>query len=221
MVADGVLRGSEGLRPLYIAAQEGHCKIISLLIEKGANVHGLEQHDPNHEGYTALHIAANSSQFNCLKLLVDVGADVNRGLTDRAGSWFPRGTTALDMLLQKAGTHISPHVSPIRMLAKAGAMPSSGFDWDYCRTHMSPGTPAFKRSQAVTRRWRAYFAKLLGAGGFDAHARDERQKLVVIADKFLGLDLVPQVIPIIVEFWGHPGDPWLSFLDYPARGPPS
>ena len=104
------------------------------------------------------------------------------------------------------------------MLAQAGAMPSPGFNWEYHRDlWLDANEPEHK--QAVNERWRAYFDKLARAGGYDAYARDERRKLVAIGDKFLGLDLAPQVIPIVVDFWGHPGDPWFSFSDLPdARG---
>mmetsp|Transcript_15398 Transcript_15398/g.46189 ORF Transcript_15398/g.46189 Transcript_15398/m.46189 type:complete len:183 (+) Transcript_15398:394-942(+) len=161
-----------------------------------------------------------------MKLLVGAGADVNRGLTADVGTQFVHGTTALDILLHSAaggesfsGNDNSPFVSQIRLLAQAGAMPSPGFNWEYHRDLWLDANE-LEHKQAVNERWRAYFDKLARAGGFDAHARDERQKLVVIADKFLGLDLAPQVIPIIVDFWGHPGDPALCVSDLPARGGP-
>ena len=210
-----------GVRPLYAAASQGHCEIISILIEAGASVHGLRENDET--GYTALHIAANCSQFNALKVLVDAGVDVNRGLTGdvSASGLYVRGVTALDMLIHKDGhlQHEQTFLSPIRMLAQAGAMPSPGFDWEYHMSTISHDLPAVEYKKAVNERWRAFFDKLARAGGFDAYARDERRKLVVIADKFLGLDLAPQVIPIIVDFWGHPGDPWFSFSDLPPRPP--
>jgi len=212
-------------RPLYVATSYGHCEIVSILIESGASVHGLKHIDE--DGYTALHMAANSQRLDILSLLVAAGADVHRGLTNDVGEIYVRGTTALDMLLYaphfKAGfsyTMSSPLASHIRVLAQAGAMPSPGFNWEIPQSHMPDNPVELKRKRAVNERWRAYFAKLAQAGGFDAHARDERQKLVVIADKFLGLDLAPQVIPIIVDFWGHPGDPALCVSDLPARGGP-
>ena len=101
------------------------------------------------------------------------------------------------------------------MLAQAGAMPSPGFNWESKEASNLPGSPDFEFKQAVNERWRAYFDKLARAGGFVAYARDERRTLVTIADKFLGLDLAPQVIPIVVDFWAHPGDLWFSFSDLP------
>mmetsp|Transcript_31383 Transcript_31383/g.94182 ORF Transcript_31383/g.94182 Transcript_31383/m.94182 type:complete len:430 (-) Transcript_31383:285-1574(-) len=206
-------------RPLWAAASYGHCEILSVLLEAGASVHGLSEID--HDGHTALHIAANCSKFNALKILVDAGADVNRGLTADVSALYARGLTALDILIHKDG-HVLHYnrrlLSPIRTLVQAGAMPSPGFNWEYHRDLWLDANE-LEHKQAVNERWRAYFDKLARAGGYDAYARDERRKLVAIGDKFLGLDLAPQVIPIVVDFWGHPGDPWFSFSDLPdARG---
>ena len=155
-----------------------------------------------------------------MKLLVGAGADVNRGLTADVGTQFVHGTTALDILLHSAaggesfsGNDNSPFVSQIRLLAQAGAMPSPDFNWEFTQSHMTHGFEHKQHKRAVNERWRAYFDKLARAGGFDAHARAERRTLVVIADKFLGLSLAPQVIPIVVDFWAHPGDPWFLFSD--------
>ena len=57
---------------LILAAESGHCEMVRLLIESGADVNAARS-----DGYTALMCAAQNGHSECAKLLIDAGANVN------------------------------------------------------------------------------------------------------------------------------------------------
>ena len=57
---------------LILAAESGHCEMVRLLIESGADVNAARS-----DGYTALMCAAQNGHNECAKLLIDAGASVN------------------------------------------------------------------------------------------------------------------------------------------------
>ena len=61
-----------GLRPLHLAALEGHTRVVELLLQGGADVSAVEA-----LGCTALHFAAQYGRLEVARLLLDRGADVN------------------------------------------------------------------------------------------------------------------------------------------------
>ncbi|WP_353281483.1 ankyrin repeat domain-containing protein [Wolbachia endosymbiont (group B) of Horisme vitalbata] len=81
---------NSGIAPLHYAVARDNFKLISLLIENGANV---DVQDGRH-GRTALHWAAYHDKFEIVKLLVNKGADWN--IKDRDGK------TALDLVGTKS-----------------------------------------------------------------------------------------------------------------------
>eukprot|EP00957_Ditylum_brightwellii_P053936 4085764-Ditylum_brightwellii.AAC.1 len=56
-----------------MAAQEGHCDIISLLISNGADIN-----KQNNGGTTPLYVAAQQGYCDIVSLLLSNGADINR-----------------------------------------------------------------------------------------------------------------------------------------------
>ncbi|TVU06248.1 hypothetical protein EJB05_49450 [Eragrostis curvula] len=63
---------AKGSTPLHDAAEQGHCKVVRLLLSKGVDV------DPvNHRG-TPLHLAAAKDRDQVAKILLEHGADPNK-----------------------------------------------------------------------------------------------------------------------------------------------
>lgn len=99
-------RDSNGLTPLYLAAQSGHAEIVSSLLAEGASVNsvgrfgrtplhravrgghisvvrallsspGIRLNDRQEGGDSALHEAASNGHTDIVELLIAAGADVN------------------------------------------------------------------------------------------------------------------------------------------------
>ncbi|KAI6170439.1 Alpha-latroinsectotoxin-Lt1a-like protein [Aphelenchoides bicaudatus] len=65
--------------PLHYAAFEGHCGIISLLLDNGADVNSLAKFndDSNSPSVSPLYLAALNGSVECVRILLDNGADIN------------------------------------------------------------------------------------------------------------------------------------------------
>ena len=75
-----------------IAAESGHTAIVSLLIERGANINEIQT-----EGRAALHVACQRGYRDIATALVRAGAD-----TDILDYAFPFESTPLDLVKSKA-----------------------------------------------------------------------------------------------------------------------
>jgi ankyrin repeat protein len=63
---------SDGATPICIAACQGHCQTISLLVSLGVNVNHVSEN-----GTTPLCVATRGGYFKAIRLLCELGADVN------------------------------------------------------------------------------------------------------------------------------------------------
>mmetsp|Transcript_14636 Transcript_14636/g.17312 ORF Transcript_14636/g.17312 Transcript_14636/m.17312 type:complete len:604 (+) Transcript_14636:50-1861(+) len=86
--------------PLHRAAEHGHTKVISLLLDRGANIHAK-----NSWGSTPLHPAAWNGQTETVTLLLDRGADIQAmnkwGITPLHIAAYSGQTTTLTLLLDR------------------------------------------------------------------------------------------------------------------------
>ena len=86
--------------PLHVAAYEGRLEDTIALIERGADIEGLEQ------GMTPLHFAALGGRVTAIRALIKAGADVN--------AKYRLGSTPLEM------AKASDHAGAITVISKAG-----------------------------------------------------------------------------------------------------
>src|SRR6516162_2102744 len=68
-------RDKDQSTPLHCAAWKGHCEIVKLLLEAGADANARNEND--HWGTTPLHAAAHANQPAIAELLIEHGADLN------------------------------------------------------------------------------------------------------------------------------------------------
>lgn len=66
-----------GLEPIHNASSFGHCDVIELLIERGANVNAVDRWE-----WTPLHESCTRQKLDVAALLIRRGADVNRKNSD-------------------------------------------------------------------------------------------------------------------------------------------
>ena len=127
----------DGEAPLHCATEGGHCKLVELLISKGASVnvrtkfgttplhcaawqgntemvnlllsHGASLNLENTYGEIPLHCAAREGFENVVQILLDHGANINQG------DWF--GATSFLKAADRG------HVSIVRLLFSRGANP--------------------------------------------------------------------------------------------------
>ena len=65
-------RGESGYTPIHEAVNNGHSKVLKLLVDHGG--------DPNcsaNSGYTPLHLAVSSGHVNCIRVLLASNADIS------------------------------------------------------------------------------------------------------------------------------------------------
>ena len=70
--ADVNIPDKDCVTPVFIAAQNGHVDVISVLAELGADVN-----IPKNNGYTPLHFAALHGHTDTVRALIELRADVN------------------------------------------------------------------------------------------------------------------------------------------------
>ena len=99
-------RLESGLTPLLKAASNGQMDICKLLIEKGADIHAVD----NSQG-TALHCAAYHGHSDLIRLFIEsgIGANVedNAGYTPILWAIFGKKTNTIDELI-KHGADLNP-----------------------------------------------------------------------------------------------------------------
>jgi len=70
--ADPNKADDKGFTSLHIAAEDGYCKIVEILLSKGASVDALSNRG------TPLHLAATNGHHKTVKILLDHNADCNK-----------------------------------------------------------------------------------------------------------------------------------------------
>ncbi|MBF0316410.1 MAG: ankyrin repeat domain-containing protein [Oligoflexia bacterium] len=113
---------NDGAAPLFIAAKEGHPKVVTLLLNNGANVDQVENN-----GATPLYVAAQNGHTEVVKLLLESGATVDRPLNN--------GMTPLYAAAQ------NKHIEVITLLVKSGA--NIGKTIDFAKRHGLTKTAEF------------------------------------------------------------------------------
>ena len=71
---------SSGLRPIHLAAVNGHVQCLQRLLELG-----VDRNPRAEEGMTPLHAAAKMNEVECVKVLLDAGADVGAKTLEARG----------------------------------------------------------------------------------------------------------------------------------------
>ena len=91
MIPKGLRRRCEtfsGLRPIHVAAMNGHVRCLQRLLELGVD---RDVRD-NEEGMTPLHLAAHAGRVECVNALLDAGADVRAKTREARALDSPTGT---------------------------------------------------------------------------------------------------------------------------------
>ena len=135
-----------------------------------------------HGGWTPLERAAYNGRVDVVKYLIRVGADA-----EGSEEGFATGDTPLICAI------ISPSCPNciVSILLQAGAtIPEARLRFEYIRDEFL--------SQ--------YLQKILKAGGFKAHAKTHRQKLVAMFVRTRCFQPVPdEIVPLIVDYGFHVG----------------
>ena len=93
--ADINSKDNQGYTPLHYAALKCHTEIVTLFVNKGANINAKSKLN----GKTPLHNAASENHKNVVEFLVSTGADIN-------AKSKPNGQTPLESAEQKGNTEI-------------------------------------------------------------------------------------------------------------------
>jgi serine/threonine-protein phosphatase 6 regulatory ankyrin repeat subunit B len=138
-------REDDGDRPLAMAAWNGHLGVVTLLVERGANIHAS-----GYEGNTAMHYAATMGHEEVLALLLEKGAQANTrndsGMTPLMGACDNVHLGVVELLLQHmrgqglderndngwTALHYAAcwgHEEVVRFLLLAGADPTITDNW--------------------------------------------------------------------------------------------
>ena len=101
-----------GVTPLFVAAERGHSKVVSLLIEENATPHAR-----NWNGVTALGVAAMASRMDIVEDLLIDGAEVNS--KDNEGN-----SIIMNCIATEESSTPSTNPQILLQLLKAGADPN-------------------------------------------------------------------------------------------------
>jgi ankyrin repeat protein len=101
--------------PLHLAAWEGHCDIVSILLKNGADVNSLAKNSTDNlttkPSVSALQLATKHGHLECVQILLNNKVDIDH--KDH------RGDSALQIATDYGKNEI------VRLLIAAGANPSS------------------------------------------------------------------------------------------------
>ena len=67
----------QGMMPLYVASEKGHCNVVEELLRGGADVNKANAYDA-----TPLSVAIQSGHHDVVDALLRGGADVNKAIRD-------------------------------------------------------------------------------------------------------------------------------------------
>lgn len=103
--------------PLHFAAEKGHLDIVTLLIDKGANINSRDSNN-----CTPLHIAAKYGRFCVVKYLINKGAGDQEGALHYSAL---SGHRAIVSFLCKSGININSRtianrMTPLHLAASKG-----------------------------------------------------------------------------------------------------
>lgn len=102
---------------LRFSVYKGQTKIISLLLEKGADVNRMNFDDMNPGYCTPLGLAALNGQHEAILFLLQMGADINRGGTHPIAMAALRGHSRTMELLLNLGAEVLPFQSTFLEIA--------------------------------------------------------------------------------------------------------
>ena len=112
----------DGVTPLYIASQEGHSKIVELLLSEGANPNTASS-----DGVTSLYLASQNGHIKVVNTLLKKMADPNIARNDKETPLFKasyKGHLRIVRSLLEAGADPNKtrynNVSPIYMASQEG-----------------------------------------------------------------------------------------------------
>lgn len=110
-----------GRSPLHHAASKGHIDVMTLLLDKGANINAQDE-----SGNKPLHYAANNGHIEVAKLLLKKGANVNAetecGGTALGNAVYKRDFDMARLLLENGATFHSGRTgsTPLHFVAEVG-----------------------------------------------------------------------------------------------------
>ncbi|KAK4194872.1 ankyrin repeat-containing domain protein [Triangularia verruculosa] len=133
---------SAGLKPLHLAAMQGHVEVVRILLTRKAKVHASSK-----EGQKAIHLASKNGHEEVIRLLLDFGADV--------GDRDEKKRTPLHYAASNG------HLGAVKLLVAAGANPNAAEDEKF----LTPLHMAAIENHGEVIQW------LLSSGGANPDAR--------------------------------------------------
>ena len=179
-------------------------EIATILLRAGADVEAIDA-----AGWTPLHTACWAGNADMVVTLLEGGADASRkNASENAPLHLAarRGPAASVEALIAAGA--SPDQrrgrdgrSPLELAALAGKCSLLPV---LMRAGATPA-PDLARSGAVSRRCRAYLARVERAGGFSKYASTKKSAAVAVVARCVGGSLPDDVLPTVADFLVHAG----------------